>query len=796
MDFFLLLIVGGIIFAVATHMKRSQGNEDSYGSPPPQLDLDDIKSVTKALQRLYQPRRYPSAHLVEPYFQKACAIISPLPGETLRRKLYPLQAADLEKINYFVQSPHEIREQARRSFINRELKEKSQFFDQIETHPLTEDQRTAIVTDEDATLVLAGAGSGKTSLLVGKTAYLIETGIRKPEDILILAFNRDAASELNDRLQPHYGVSVVAKTFHAVAYQIIGDVEGSKPPLAAHANDASGLKTTVRQIINDLAERSNDVSGLLLEWFAYFFEPSASEWDFQTHAEYTDYIKRFELRALRGEKVKSFAELEIANWLYLNGIDYEYEPIYEHQVGEPGRRQYTPDFRLTQSGVYIEHFGVGREYLPSGEERLTTAPYIDRDEYLADMKWKQETHHQMGTTLIETYSYERNDGRLTELLSLRLEPYVSRKPLGLNTALKQLEDKGAFDSFTETLCTFLQHFKDGGYTIDKCKEFASKIPNRKRNLAFLRIFSSVHEEYQKLLGDRIDFSDMINRAVEYVNSGKYQSPYTHILVDEFQDLSESRANLIISLKNQKSGNRIFAVGDDWQSIYRFAGSDIFFMRHFGYHFGGTYGGEKEVTQILKMGKTFRCVDKIALPATDFVMKNPSQLPKEITPAAFVDQPAIQVRFYKSFEEEELILNKTLESLNSIDDEAKAHKKTSVLLLGRYRHTEPNNIKKLKLKYPNLSLAFRTIHSSKGLEADHVIILRAISGRYGFPSSIFDDPVLSLVMPEYETYPDAEERRVFYVALTRARRSVTVIASRSNPSTFATELVTILSDTPS
>ena len=135
----------------------------------------------------------------------------------------------------------------------------------------------------------------------------------------------------------------------------------------------------------------------------------------------------------RGGKVKSYEELQIANWLYENGVEYGYEPVYEHKVSETGRRDYQPDFRLTESGVYIEHFGVRRKKMPDGSERLFTAPFVDRDEYLASVGWKREVHAAHETTLIETYSFERQEGRLLTGLAEKIAPHVTLKPRPADT---------------------------------------------------------------------------------------------------------------------------------------------------------------------------------------------------------------------------------------------------------------------------------------------------------------------------------------------------------------------------
>ncbi len=657
------------------------------------------------------------------------------------------------------------------------------FFEGVDKKPLTPEQRLAVVCDEDATLVLAGAGSGKTSVIAAKAAYLIERRIRKPEEILLLAFGREAAKEISGRVKQCCGVSVTATTFHALAYRIIAEVEGTAPPLAAHASDDAAYNALLREILFEQVANDAGTVLLLLRWFHEFFVPIRNSWDFETKHDYFRYIESHELRTLRGEKVRSFEELEIANWLYMNGIAYEYEPIYEYKLPDASRKAYTPDFRLKESGVYIEHFGVRRELDATGNERLTTAPFIDREQYLAGMEWKRQVHAAHGTTLIETFSYEKSEGRLTFGLREKLSPYVELKPLPPESVFDRLSKMGQVDAFTHTLATFLRHFKGTGLTLEQCRRKGKGGPDRRRSLAFLDIFESVFTAYQERLGGRIDFEDMITRATGHIRANRYQSPYRHLLVDEFQDISQGRADLLRALKEQHVHARIFAVGDDWQSIYRFSGADIHLMRDFGRIFGGTFAGKTGIHRSVDLGRTFRSVDRLALPARSFVLENPSQIMKNVAPAAIGTEPAIWI-VWSAKRRGGGALKQALTHLAKQMKGARA----SVLLLGRYNRQCPDRLTGLSKLYPDLSLSFKSIHAAKGLEADHVIILGADGGRLGLPSEIVDDPVLNLVLPEPELFEHAEERRVFYVALTRARKSVTIIAFESQPSRFVTELL--------
>ncbi|MFD1328864.1 UvrD-helicase domain-containing protein [Mycoplana ramosa] len=743
---------------------------------------DELRALSDAVSRLDQPRRYPAACLLAPFLTRATAIIDRLPTAIPEGVLSGDQERLIATVRSFRDQPEEARRAAIARFIASELAAMNGFFENIEKNPLTPEQRLAVVTDEDATLILAGAGSGKTSVIVAKAAYLIERGIRRPEEILLLAFGRDAAAEMAARIKERAGVDVDALTFHALGNRIIRTVEDKGPALAAHASDDAKFRTLLRDILLDEVASTAGLGTLLMDWFSAFYWPYKTEWDFKTQDAYFRWVEAHELRTLNGDRVKSFEEWEIANWLYRQGIAHEYEPLYEGPLPPDARGPYRPDFRLTESGIYIEHFGVRKAREPDGSTRLTTAPHIDRARYLADMAWKRQLHATNGTTLIETFSYEKVEGTLLANLKAKLAPHVTLKPVAEDRLFAALAAMGQVDAFTQTLATFLRHFKSAGATIASCEARAANAQDVPRSRAFLKIFDALIDAYEARLGDMIDFEDMIVRATAHVQSGGYKSPYRHILVDEFQDISAGRAQLLRALQAQHEDARLFAVGDDWQSIYRFAGSDIHLMRDFGKEFGGRFAGTDAVHSIVDLGRTFRSVDKIAHAARRFVLRNPAQIKKTVKPAATTANPAITVAYYKR-NEEGSALRAALERLDT-----RTAPNTSVLLLGRYHHAKPAALPTLIRAFPSLAIRFMTVHASKGLEADHVIILRAASDTMGFPSEIVDDPLLDLVLPDPENFEHAEERRLFYVALTRARDSVTILADQEKPSTFVRELV--------
>ncbi len=742
-----------------------------------------LNKILAGVQELAAPPRYPSACQIAPLLDEARTLDSSLLSKLNAEAIGAEAAARIAPVRKFAVDPRTARANGIIAFVTAELDRWKDFFDTIESKPLTPEQRLSVVVDEDATLILAGAGSGKTSVITAKAAYLVKAGIRQPEEILLLAFAKNAAEEMSERVEARSGVPIVVRTFHAIAYDIIGIVEGSKPALADHATDDIGFTNLIKQILRDLVHRLSEVSKAIIQFFAHFLVEPKTEWDFKTKHDFYTHMEAQDLRTLQGERVKSYEELQIANWLYENGVEYEYEPVYEHKIAETGRRDYQPDFRLTESGIYIEHFGVRRQKMADGSERLITAPFVDRDEYLAGMDWKRKVHAEQQTTLIETYSYERQEGRLLTGLAEKLAPHVTLKPRPVDRIYDRIIALKQVDDFSKLLGTFLRKFKSGGYSLQDCETKSDRMKLGKRARAFLDVFAPVFEEYQKRLGGRIDFEDMILRAARYAETGQYVSPFRHILVDEFQDISQSRARLVKALKAQHPDVRIFAVGDDWQSIFRFAGSDIHLIRHFGREFGGSFDGEAGVHRTVDLGRTFRSVDQIAFAARTFVLRNPAQIEKQIVPAGTATEPAIRIVSVSKGEDEGK-LNELLGALSAaLAPEAKP---ATVLLLGRYRFIEPD-MQDLRRRFPRLKISFKTIHASKGLEADHVILLNADSGRTGFPSEIVDDPLLSLVSPDEEAFQNAEERRVMYVAMTRARHTLTILASNAQPSSFVTEL---------
>lgn len=682
----------------------------------------------------------------------------------------PTEVVDaLAIIRTFLLDPSEFRVRANQQFVTSELRRFKDYFDKVEAAPLTHNQRLAVITHEENTRVVAGAGTGKTSVIIAKAGYVVKTGLCKPAALLLVAFNRTAAQELSDRIQQRIGKSIQASTFHALGLKIIAEVEGKKPSLSKVAEDERAFYRLLESTVDNLA-KTEQYQMVLRTYFQSYFSPYISPFEFEELGDYYAYLKDHEIITLQGEQVKSFEECEIANFLCLNGIEYEYERDYEVPTATPHRRQYRPDFYLNESAIYIEHLAL--------DSRGETPPFINREEYLASLEWKRVLHAQHETRLVETYSYQRKQGVLLSTLEQKLrEMGVVFRPITAHEALTRLKNNNQFSAFTKLLAVFLGHFKGGGHTAAGIRERASSLRMLDKRLeAFLDVFVPVVESYNRILSERgeIDFHDMIMKAAHYVETGRFRSPFTCIMVDEFQDISVGRARLIKALRSQQPSHRLFCVGDDWQAIYRFAGSDIALMRDFESHFG--------FTETVVLDKTFRFNDRIEAVASRFIQANPSQIRKILQTQTKVSEARVTIHRPRGKGEAIAcaILRDIIDRMGS--------KSASVMIMGRYNfESDDFPWHDVRQEFPRLDVGFFTAHKAKGLEADSVVVLGLRAGRYGFPSEITDDPLLNVVLAAPEAYSHAEERRLFYVALTRARHAVYLVADPTKPSRFLDEI---------
>ena len=623
---------------------------------------------------------------------------------------------------------------------------------------LTREQAQAIATDEDCTMVLAGAGTGKTAVIIGKIAHLVQNQGVEPGNILALAFNRKAALEIRERLPQDLKETQVS-TFHSYGRGVIAE-QGTAPTVSVLATDDIAYPRAVNQIIQEMLH-DPEISRAVLDLTGSMPAEYRSPFDFRNPQEYEQYVRDVELRTLSGILVRSFEELTIANFLTENGVEFQYEAPYETDTATSQHRQYQPDFHIPSRNIYIEHFAVN--------EQGQAPPGWDR--YLTDMEWKRRTHHEHSTTLVETYSWQHRAGTLLETLQINLEELgVEFNPVPTEELVQQLSQE-RINWLTHLLGGFLHHVKSANLSRAEIEGRVQNTRDRKRTQRFLQVFHEVRERYQQLLAQEkaIDFHDLINQAVEIMRGDGWENPFTHVLVDEFQDISQGRMALLEALR--KEGLAYFLVGDDWQSIYRFAGSQVGLVhecdRHLGY------------TERRALTRTFRFGEGIMGPSGRFIQQNPEQTKRELTTER--EGEGIIVMAAQDRQEG---LNQAVQEILGKNP----GRRPSILVLGRYR-SRNGMVRALQNRVP-ANIEFSTAHAAKGRESEYVIILDLSDDRYGFPCRAEDDPLMELVMPPAhgQAFPHAEERRLFYVAMTRAIRSAYLIADARNPSPFVRELL--------
>ena len=662
-------------------------------------------------------------------------------------------------------------EQARAKYVENEVLNHKKFFDEVESNPLTSKQKIACVVDDDQNLVLAGAGTGKTSTMVAKAGYLLKSGKAESSEILLLAYGAKAAAELDERIKDKLDIdSIKASTFHALGKSILQKVEKKPISVSLMATDAQQLDRFVDDEFQQLLKSDKEYSDLAKKYFESYLYPAKNMLDFKTQGEYLEYLKSNEIRTLNGELLKSYEEVVIANFLFVNGIEYKYEAEYEVDTQSGDFKKYRPDFFLPEYGIYLEHFGINK----NGD----TAPWIDKTKYHQEIEWKRSLHKHNETTLLETFHYQRVDGSLlSELKNQLLENEVKLEPLKNEEIFDNLREFGQLDIFSKLLARLIENIKGCCIGGKEIVELAEKSENRLQAKAALKLLNPILKAYQNLLNasGEIDFHDMIRRAITYVENGHFEPTWKYILVDEFQDISEPRARLVKALQAKMSGSSIFCVGDDWQSIYRFSGSDIRFTTEFE----SLFGKHSTVT----LDKTFRFNNKISKVASSFVSKNPKQVQKEISTHLMTDATSVSIlRTAKSCDLSEI--RKVLDKIeNSVDSGA------TVFILSRYKYLLPEGLGILSKEYPNLNIERgMTMHASKGKEADYVILIGFQKGKSGFPSEKITHPLLEVYLPSEDAFTNAEERRLLYVAMTRARHKAFVIADMGNASTFTEELI--------
>ena len=543
-------------------------------------------------------------------------------------------------------------------------------------------QLEAILSETKSSLIVAGAGSGKTTTILGRILYLLAEKNSIPNDLLILVFNKDIAQEIRDKLikiaedierkkNPKYtnlvekiinlattkGLKKNVHTFHSFGYQVVNKKQRELNKKFLDVNqelsykDPKNLLPILKILFDD-----KKISKLLLNYFVNKNEIKDIFTQIKNLEEYNNYI-RPDKKTLLGEKVKSFEELEIANYLFLKGIEYKYEDLYK---GEKGKEPYKPDFHIYIStgdkkyDLYLEHFALNKE---------NQAPryFKNPKEYVDEYHKKKKLMKHDGEDLVCTYSHQftdqsifdhidnelkkrkiiYSDADIEKALAKLINPkdktykcYKILELLGKATELYKLNEL-SMEKLIKEFC--LKEISSKEVLKGKSKlvylfisiiDFFLKIPSYDKGYgsklkAFVQIFEKFYNEYQNILKktNTIDFDDQIIKCKNILIK-ENKTNYNHIIVDEFQDISEPRAEIIKSLQRNNSNLKLFVVGDDWQSVNGFAGSNYKIMTKY---FSKYFGPVKD----FHIKYTYRFNDKVCSITKKFIEKNKDLIKKNL-----------------------------------------------------------------------------------------------------------------------------------------------------------------------
>ena len=685
-------------------------------------------------------------------------------------------------------------------------------YDDTSKIKLSEDQIRAVLADEKYELIVAGAGTGKTTTLVSKVKYLIDVKHVDPKKILVLSFNRKTTEELIDKINVNIGVNANISTFHSLAYKDLRLLYPDRKCVVLDKNKKEEIfleyfrklylnKSKFDEIISAFSSLSFVFSKyfkenyLKYETYDDFFNAYVEHKIIEAKNRGLDdtlnnwierqKVKDDDIRSIKGDYVKSAGEMIIANFLFKNGIDYLYEEVYDSLMDD--NAVYRPDFTIDYGGekIYIEYFGLDDESYNKIKQMKIDFHKEKHNKFISIDKIPLRALESYLDKSLQNLKIEYNPRTTEEMYEhiLRLNPLSQVYPFmnNLLSAVRMMKNSPYRDTRVEMIDNYINSYpKDSS-------EYEQLMIQRKYILDFYNYYASAQ------FGGEIyyfDYTDLLYYSVKWFDhlQRKY-SNYDYIIIDEYQDISELRFELIKKTASVNDAS-VIAVGDDWQSIYSFTGSSVEYFTHFNKYFPGA--------KYLYLNQVFRYGQELVDIAGAFIQKNPSQLKKDLI-ANKHEMPPIEYKEY---------VGKTVGEIEGLKelliDINKGHPDFSILVLSRnnwlirkilddpFMVDDINNTVKYidKDKGINITFDMMTVHKSKGLTYDEVIVVGYDASIPSEKTGLFwiEDVFKNKIIEEGIDFP--EERRVFYVALTRTKNKVYFLVDSSNESDFVKELSSI------
>lgn len=666
----------------------------------------------------------------------------------------------------------------------------------IDLSALNDQQKHAVISEDKRLLVLAGAGSGKTKTLLQKLIYLIEEKGASPSSILAITFTKNATNEMLDRLimaadesgayekqlfdkrksiaekdreryyqQKKYkwidGLTV--KTFHGFCYnilrnygvnefdnkfKIIGDAKrDDEDELAKHV-----APETVFEVFHKLLIEACEDTEYLLNLKRYILDYIIDKIHLkQIDPNYLPKDGKY-YTTLDNTKVRSKSEQFIADWLYRHSIKYEYEPLLNVKDFS-----FTPDFYIPEANLYIEHIS-------------------DKS---FSMKNKEEQIQKGNLLLVKTFEAMTKD---SALFNHTLDKIVkNRLPADYHKTVS-INFKEEFNGYHEDVKDFVRQImritdmiKVENIDMDSVLDNARNDQHeRVRN--FYELAIPVVKKYLHYCTDKsyLDFNDLISRSTSLFQNhsdiaNKYKSKYQYILVDEFQDVNNLQVELIKLLLTDDT--QLFCVGDDWQSIYGFRGSNVSYIVEFENHFTDA--------KTIKLNLNYRSTQNIVGASNEVIRHNKFKVEKDVQASKMSEHKIVVFAGNTEEENIQFCVDKVREILNDgiSNDE----------ILFLYRRSKMFTPYFYRFKNENIRVQGKTIHASKGLEAKVVFIIGLTEGNGGFPDIWLEDRIFQVIKKANHDLLMEEERRLFYVAITRAKDKLFLITQKGNESSFLKEI---------
>lgn len=674
---------------------------------------------------------------------------------------------------------------------------------------LDDEQIKAILSEEDSALIIAGAGTGKTTTMTAKVKYLVDIKKVEPSKILVMSYTKKATQELEKRIAGDFNIPAHITTFHSLGLEYIRNIFKNRKCSVIDYNDREEIffnyfcevfkdKNKLKDILNTFEVSKVKMSWVFSKWFLQNYEK------FNTFEELIEEYKKHKIEeaknssigikgfinnwvekrinsedvvTIQGEYVKSASEAVIANYLYKNGIIYSYEKIYSELMED--RKVYKPDFTIDVAGeeIYIEYFGIDEEKYNKNKEQKIKFHKEHNNKFIdLDMTSIEKIEEELNKKLQE-YGVKYNKKTDEEIYSRILD----NNKLSLIYPFKNF--------FYEIINVIKESVNRENYQ-EIIKDYINTLKEEKNDaIKQYKYLNEFYVYYQKnLYGAEIykfDYSDLLYYANKYIENISINNDlnFEYIIIDEYQDISQYKYELAKKTVDRNHA-KIYAVGDDWQSIYSFSGSRIEYTYNFKKYF-------KDAV-LFRINRTYRNSQELLNVSGEFVMRNPDQIKKYLLSNKHLNRPVEFVYFDDNHE-----YDKLKEVILNIHNSNPDH---NILVLGRtnaiinrcfdtdYLNDELGT-KISFVGYEDIELEGMTIHKSKGLTFDEVIV---IGLNKSFPSSDKSNYwIISLFRypSVIEKIPYAEERRLFYVALTRTKNKVYLLVNKdeTKQSVFINEI---------